>query len=265
MARWGLAVSVATLLMLIGTVIYAGLQWRETVKATKATEISAYAACVSAQIASQSLAQFKRGEIEARASADATIYQAIAATQSQSAIIQQVGGKAIVQEGKPILMSLQFIDNGSTPAYNFRARIRTVFIKRAEDPDFSYPANLSNTIRGSEVLQKIPFPDNPYSLPIQTGPSSFLVANSDDVKSYIAGDKDVMVFGSITYTDTFRVHHEETFCIVDHNVPQGLARLDGHPKCAKYSRRDANSVLALPSYPTGVEPPMPSVVCNEPK
>jgi hypothetical protein len=82
---WLIGVGIATLAVNIGIAkIYLG-QLRQMTKATLASERSANAACLGAQISRSSLIEMQQGETQARAQTTASIYQAIAAIQAQSA------------------------------------------------------------------------------------------------------------------------------------------------------------------------------------
>src|SRR5271155_2034214 len=91
--RWLIGIGIATMVINTGiALIYLGqlLQMR---KATRAAALGAYSACLSAQVSRSVLTQTQVAESDAHASAVATVYQAMSATESERAEMQLSLGK----------------------------------------------------------------------------------------------------------------------------------------------------------------------------
>jgi len=65
------------------------------------------------------------------------------------------------------------------------------------------------------------------------------IATDDDVRDYLAGIKDLIAFGRITYTDTFGIAHWSDYCQAFQQFPPNrMVSSSGHARCANYNQDD---------------------------
>jgi hypothetical protein len=147
--RWLIVVGILAVLVngLIAAIYYGQLtQMRQ---ATKATQQTAYTACVSAQIARGALLEAQAESEGTRQMIRSSGYQAAAATQSEVAFIEpQFPPVVTVPLGHRISIPLTFINIGKTDAFDFKAAIKAIFFPRGQDFKFIYPASSSRLTVG---------------------------------------------------------------------------------------------------------------------
>lgn len=240
--------------------IYYG-QLSEMRKATKESARSAYAACENAQIARSTLLEIQSGRGDAHDVANASIYQAIAATQSESAVLTPFIDPLDVRVNENIAFLFRFQNFGRTAAKNVRFTARVVFLGRDGDPDFSFPqsqtAHMSigrmysggSSYAGDRSLQP--------SISVLSKGGSVVRADAQDVSDFNTGRKDAIAYGTITYSDIFGVQHWTHFCTVNQKlVDVGVVRNSGHTKCSAYNRDDTNHAI----YNVNPNTPQPSIL-----
>ncbi len=132
--------------------------------------------------------------------------------------------------------AIEISNSGKTPALNVSGSVAMTFISPGWTLDFSHPepslqtaVKLGAVFPGSSMSVKI----NPMlrveNGQITTGPLSptFL----KDGRGYI------VMFGKLSYSDTFGVEHWLTFCRSDNGLPGGMFGVNG---CAEYNGIDHN-------------------------
>lgn len=260
--------AVGTWLAFAAAAYYANVargQLDEMKKSTAATRQSAYAACVSAQISRSVLLETQRTEADSHGSTVATVYQAMAATESERAEIEVTMGKPEINDHE---FGLNFgINNaGKTAGIGVRAQFRLIFIGESENPDFRYPKKQTATAYSGRV--------EPGPVGTSQGQITHLVVigtdgnavipNSADKGEYNSGRKDLIFYGRTTYRDIFGGHHWRNFCQPFHVFPIGLIKKSEHPKCALYNGSDTGSGLVKETPAPPKPSPLPEIVCKLP-
>jgi hypothetical protein len=269
--RWIIVINGAgVILSVIIAMIYWG-QLKEMRKATRASASSAYAACENAQIARSTLLEIQSGRTDAHGVAVSSIYQGIAATQSQSAALTPFIDPLNLRVNENIAFSSRFQNTGRTAAKNVQFSARVVFLGRYEDPDFSYPplqtAHMSigrmysggSSYAGDRSLQP--------SISVLNKDGSVVKAEAKDLSDFNEGKKDVIAYGTIEYSDIFGVKHWTRFCTVNQKFTDvGTIKDSGHPKCAAYNRDDTNQAVSYNTNPNTPSPTaLPEIDCVKPK
>jgi hypothetical protein len=233
-------------------------QAQSSEKAANAAGLSAYAACISAQVSRNSLLQFEQTQGDAHAATVAAMDQDFVASQSERALM-------VVSFGEPIFsgsIHVPFrIDNlGKSEARDFSLKFVSVFLPRSDDPDFSY----KNAGRIS-IMHSLPGPTS-------IGNTSSAVSNPDgtpypvgskDEADYLAGKMDVITYADFTYTDIFGGHRWARSCRAAQKFPGGYIKNNGHKKCQAYNQTDIakRTPTSPPSVPAQS---VPEVICPAP-
>jgi hypothetical protein len=233
--------------------IYYG-QLKEMRKATKESARSAYAACENAQIARSTLLEIQSGRNDAHGVAVSSIYQAVAATPSDSATLTPYIDPISLRLNGSIAFLFRFQNTGRTAARNVRFLARVIFVGRNEDPDFSYPPlrtghmNIgrmysgASSYAGDRNLQP--------SISVLNDDGSVFKAGTQDLSDFNEGKKDAIAYGTITYSDIFGVKHWTRFCTVNQRLSDvGVVLDSGHKKCADYNRDDTNQTISYTESP----------------
>jgi len=261
---WLIGIGIVTILVNIGIgLVYLG-QLSQMRKATNAAALGAYIACENAQIARSTLLELQAGGIDTHGFAVASTYEAMAATQAESATITVTLRPEPIQVNKTIDFSFQFQNTGKTTAKNVTVKAITVFLPRNQDPDFSYPhLRIGRLSIGSLYPREGSHPG--IYISAKNEDASLKIATDADSIDYQKGRKDAMVYGIVSYTDIFGVNHWSRFCGVNQHLEEGLMKDTGHTKCAAYNKDDTNHPVynANPNTPQPVV--IPEIECVKPK
>lgn len=258
----------ATWLAFIAAGIYAAIaasQLRQMKIATQASQTAAYAACVSAQISRNVLLEAQSAEADAHESAVATIYQAMAATESERAEMQMFLGKPEINDHE-FGVGYGFKNAGKTAALGVRVKFRLVFIDKREDPDFRYPPRQSGDAYNGRAEPGTVATQGGLTHAVVIGPDGNNVIPKDsDRYEYNSGQKDLVFYANMTYRDIFGGYHWRTFCEPFHIFGTGLIKESGHPKCALYNDSDIGSGLVKAAPAPTKPPPLPEITCKLPE
>jgi hypothetical protein len=249
-------------------VIIAWIYWgqlSQMTKATKASQQSAYAACLAAQIARSSLVETQSSEADTHASTAAIVSEAKAATAGQRAVMQLAAWSKNPQvvEGKPFVVPLLFKNGGNTAALNVQSEFVVVFLRRQDDPDFTYPKG-RKLIAFNRVQEPGFGAPGHYAAVIGVDEKEVIASMSDEV-AYASGAKDLILYGKMTYRDMFGGHHWRHYCQPFATFPEGVLITEtGHEKCAKYNGSDMGTVESDPKQ-TRSPQALPEISCKKPE
>ena len=240
----------------------------ESAQATRAAEEAAYQSCIGAQISRSALIEAQSGDSDSHAAAMASMYQAIAAMRSETAAFEVSKQNAIVIPGHSIEIPFNLVNSGKTSAFKFKVKFRAEFISRDDEPALDYPIN---------QISRADTPRVRAGGDIESGDSSGLInasvrstngryvkANDEDVQEYQRGDKDVLFYGVVDYTDIFQVPHWYRFCNIDHKISDGAVINSTHKRCVDYNRSDINSALSMPMSVASNVINIPEIKCTKP-
>jgi hypothetical protein len=223
-----------------------------------------YVSCLSAQLSRNLLIQTRNTSNDAHNAMLASAYQAIATIQPQEASLAfNLAMNDVVQDheigtyGEPI-------NNGNSYAVDVHWKLRAEFVPRDKDPEFTYPKNLSTTGYASRFAKgQLNIFRGFISIRDATGKA--IKATSVDVDDFKSSKKDVIVYGSVTYKDTFGVSHWTHGCYVAAmTLPPNTIMNTGHLKCAQYSKTDTNTVFPDTFSPSTPSPVPPEIICKPP-
>jgi len=240
-------------------------QLDEMKKATVASQSAAYAACVSAQISRGALIEVQRNEADSHEATVAAVYQAIAATNSEIAVITML--KTSVPEfGNGIRVPIDFKNTGKTQAKNVRIKIEAVFLERHADPDFSFkPHHFSrfwaNVLDSGATLSS---KETSFFVTVRSGDGSDYLVTEANMAALRQGEKDILVYGRIDYADIFGVPHWATFCEANQIVEFGTRTSTAHPKCVSYNKTDNNGAIGKDSSNLPQPGRIPEIACTPP-
>jgi hypothetical protein len=261
-------------LFLLATIVIAFIYYRQLLemrRATLASEESAYAACVGAQISRSTLIEIQKGGSDTHGAAVASVYQAMAATQAEIAIPTVVFGGSRVQSGESMGFTYQVANQGKTPAIHVDIKIRAVFQPPRGKLDFSYPTppRLTNIKWGLISAGSIIPTDeqskvHPLGISVRDDNGRILLAGQSDIDDYNLHRKILIVYGKLTYQDVFGVRHWRTFCYFA--SPRALDEVtnSGNIQCEEYNKTDKNRVLYRPEQPVTHASAIPEIPCLPP-
>lgn len=249
---------------IVFAVIYFG-QWRAMKGQLGVMQDQAYVSCLSAQLSRNLLIETRTTATDAHNAMLATAYQAIAAVQSQEASVDFTVGNTDVIPGRFIAVPFEMTNNGNSYAIGARYRIRAEFLPRDSDPDFTYPKD-SATIGYANRLPKVigPAPPNHRVVVVKGTHGNPIIATLADAMAYRTSEKDVIIYGDITYKDTFGISHWLHACYVSQMMPAGRVKSTGHLKCEEYNKTDTNTVFPDTFSPSTPSPAPKEIVCTPP-
>ncbi|MGA9069647.1 MAG: hypothetical protein WB424_05300 [Terracidiphilus sp.] len=252
--------SIILAVLTFGTVRVYFLQLQQMQKQTIASQNSAYAACVGAQIARQTLLELQSGGIDTHNSSAATVAQVAVTTRGESPIIAWgISLSAPTQPNSlPSLfdwkswstvntIAMQGTNVGRSTANNARTKFVMQLLPHDIEP------SLSN--------RQLPFSYANLGvwawLGTQTIPAKYVDQNlksigpltPDQLEDLRKGNLYLAAFGRNDYTDMFGIAHWQNFCIVldqssrFSSEPQRVQ----HEACDKYNNMDNNLVYSIPS------------------
>ena len=253
----------------LAAAIYAAIAYRQLGKmtdATTATQHAAYSACVSAQIARNTLLEIQAGRNDSHDLAVGSITQAAAVTRAEAAQMEEVSGdKRIdwnVDPNNGIIVFLWDVRNvGKSSALNVKMKAQVSILELGIEPDFHYRLPPINTIRTGSY-----FPDQnkEWQLKISDKNGNRMVRTDPMFIDLNKGHGYLSVYGRVIYQDVFGAPHWLQFCS-HHMFP--MRETDAKfPKCAAYNQTDEGS---LPKKVTNDTVPVPTtppeITCKAPE
>jgi hypothetical protein len=247
-----------------------------TKQSAKAAKIAAYSACVSAQVARTALIEVQRSGDDAHESARAASAQAVAALRAEAAVMTTAFSEQPLMDGsndEAIRVIMNVTNTGKTDARKFVVNAASVFIPANEDPEFVYrPHHFSANGRvlapGNDLTGGMGITADRTrgaSVSVRNDDGSDYKAKPWDVSDYQKGEKDVVIYGSITYGDIFGIQHWSHFCRSYQRFPGRGGKLinSRHSKCANYNDDDENSVILRKEAPRQKDL-VPAITCIAP-
>jgi len=152
-------------------------------------------------------------------------------------------GQGRLIDGQPLLMPIQLINSGKTPAKNVTGVIVVNLLHKGQEPTFAYETGHPRyAIDGGTAAPN--FPANflwavlPEHLPPSEELKPVLVARTIQ-QGIASGDLYIVVHAKVTYSDIFGIEHWMTFCSYAQNSP--LTTGPDASKCAQYNDADKNN------------------------
>jgi hypothetical protein len=249
--------------------------YTELQQQTAAAQQAAKAACINAQIARNALFVAQAGARDSHNIATASIQQAMASIQAQGAfVVHDIRELRAIPGGGPIQVPFGVKNVGKSDAFGVDFRGYAILLPKDKEPDFSYK-HASAAHEGSGIL-KPEDSTTPSSNPNVAGLHSINVYGEDGVirnadqptmESLQALRTHIVVYGRVTYKDSFGIAHWGTFC-VDENLTDTRRTYTDYkgagPKCAAYNDEGIEGGLKYDSTPLTF-PPVPDVNCEVPK
>jgi len=216
-------------------------------RATKATEQAAYAACVATQISRETLIQGQREESISHAATVATIEQAAAGIEAERAIVVLTFRFPHLEELFNNQLNIPFsVKNvGKSEGRDVHSRAKAILLDEKQI--------LRMNDKHLEKLEMIfigageEFPDKPIdrmpvtvTIPVRDDKSGKIIsASSQEAKEFLGGNKTVVVYGHMQYSD-FSGIHKVRFCQRVFIVNAGTTRepVKNDEVCAKYNQQD---------------------------
>ncbi len=260
-----------------GTIRVYWLQLQQMITATNAANDSAYAACMSAKIARQTLLEYQTGEADSHSAAMGTVAQASAAIQSGAAFLALNTGQRYTvpppgidsnendpKNWKKLDLTFNYANIGRSNARNAVIKFTVQILPQGTEPEPTNRKLYFDIVRGVVA---------PGSLSI-TIPhvidkdGKFINLNDVPMDDFHSGKIYVASFGRASYIDVFGISHWQTFCGYFDNAPADAASREiKHPKCGAYNRQDSNLLYPLPQISKATQQPsiMEEIVCIAPK
>jgi len=267
--------SVIPAVLTAGTIRVYYLQLNQIVVATRAAQDSAYAACISAKIARQTLLEYRAGEVDAHSVASGTVAQASAAIQGESGSIIMNTGLSIMPGSTPpsadpkdwqkLNLAFNYGNTGKSFIKNARFTFTVQLLPHGIEPDLSSKTVFHDTVRQSVIAPGTITSAIPAMIDKD---NKFISSNDIKMDDFRSGNTYVVSFGRADYTDMFGVSHWQTFCGFFDNSPRDSLHHEVlHVKCAAYNRQDSNLLYSLSP---GIDSKLPAlsveeIVCVPPK
>lgn len=232
----------------------------EMKRATKATQDAAYAACVNAQIARQTLREIQSGGIDTHNLANSSLAQAAAVTIAEAALMKIDRDDSLSANiGTEIVAPFIVQNIGKTAAIRPKIISVTEMYDTGQEPVFSYPKNPENHAETGFM-----FPgDKPIvyrSFAWRSGKKMTWDQSSAD--RFLKKEIYLITWGKTTYQDIFGQSHWVNFC--SWLVPRGDTSIQNHPKCAAYNQTDTSiSTQTLAVSPRAIAE-APEITCQKP-
>jgi len=242
---------------IVALVIY-NRQLQQMTKATVASQQSAYAACVSAQISRYALLELQSGETDSHNLAVGSIAQAAAVTRAEAAQVNFLrGGIVFTPKLGEITVPVRIANLGNSQALDVRVQAEIKITKINQEPRFTYsrpPMNHEET--------GLLFPRDASEFPfVAKSLGKKIVIDDAVLKQFTSGQVYLSVFGRLTYKDIFNVPHWAQFCV---HFSDPRSDPNAHQKCADYNRSDLNAMIAGPDGPKVSPSVPPEITCKTP-
>jgi hypothetical protein len=247
-------------LLLIATIIIACIyyhQLKEMQKATKATQQSAYASCLSAELARSTLLEIQSGGADTHKLAIGTLTQAAAATRAEAALMKLKFDDLNPPEPYTVGSKVSIENVGKSAALDVRIEFEVRVLPIATEGKFIYSSPAMNTTQIGFFYPKAPETINVYLRDSDRNPMK--------VDPHVIGDvnhlrKYVVVYGKVAYRDIFGVSHWIHIC--NHGKIED-ARHGQYAKCAAYNQMD-ETLVAEARIPPSADAP-PEISCKKPE
>ena len=252
-----LLISLATLIFLIATVYYSRKQWKEAQRTAVASVQAAYAACVSAQVAAESLESSDKASIDTHNLSLGSVAQAAAVSRAESAqlavLIQNIPNvSSILGKGMPYL-----IENfGKSPALRVRVVVELRLVLAGTEPPFKFTKGSPNWGNTGAFGPGVPAEQRAWLF----DGTKRVDFSPQDVADIDAGRKYVYLYGRLTYSDIFGVKHWTNFC--QHYWGPNNNTGD-YPKCFAYNTNDTNMLLPINLEQEQPAKPMNPIPCKK--
>jgi hypothetical protein len=240
----------------ISALVIYDCQLRQMTKATVASQQSAYAACVSAQISRYALLELQSGETDSHNLAVGSIAQAAAVTRAEAAQVNFLrNGILFSPKLGEITIPVRIANLGNSQALDVRVQTEIKVIQVNQEPRFTYshpPMNHEET--------GLLFPRDAAEFKfVAKALGREVVIDDTLLKQFESGEVYLAAYGRLTYKDIFNVSHWAQFCV---HFSGPASNPEAHPKCADYNRSDLNAMItesggskASPSVP-------PEITCK---
>ncbi|MGA3371684.1 MAG: hypothetical protein ABSC48_07985 [Terracidiphilus sp.] len=273
--------SIILAVLTAGTLRVYYLQLQQMARQTASAESSSYAACVSAQIARQTLLEVQSGEADSHNAASGTLVQATAETRGNSPLLtfgalwtsptqqSQSQSNGMPQNWDNVKFGLTISNVGKTAAQRVRVKYASQILAQGDDPAFqgeNIPFDYINegvlapsffqgpTVAALRLLDK-------KGKPIGDLPR----AQSEELQS---GKQYIAIFGRADYRDTFGMDHWQTFCVGVDAFQPDMAALPKmrHSVCGNHNEIDKNLIYSIPNQTTGTaaSTPIAEIKCIAP-
>lgn len=156
--------------------------------------------------------------------------------EQRALIVPNISVNPQARIGEPIPVFLTFTNTGKTVALNFETDVAIRIVKRGQQFEFSYKPHFHGE-------QKILFPQkgDPQLLSVQIegtpGAGKFVTLTGALLKALQEGDRAVIVYARLKYTDVFKTDHWEKVCLMSSPRPDKMQPID---QCAQYNDMDHN-------------------------
>jgi hypothetical protein len=255
-----------------GTLRVYYLQLQQMARQTKSAESSSYAACMSAQIARQTLLEVQSGEADSHNAASGILVQATAETRGDAPLLSfavlltnptqqgQTQSSGAPQNWDNMAFGLSLSNVSRTAAQRVQVKYAAQILAQGDDPalqsqkiPFDY---LSAGVLAPSFLQG---PTAAGIRPLdKTGKpiGSLQHAQLEDLR---VGRLYIALFGRADYRDTFGMDHWQTFCVPFDALQPDMTSLPKlrHEMCTKYNGIDKNLIYSIPTKMTGTGAPTP--------
>lgn len=248
-----------------GTLRVYYLQLQQMGRQTESAEASSYAACISAQIARQTLLEVQSGEADAHSAASATVAHASVTTRSESPLLSfGIGMSGTDPKSWDNLQTALLVsDVGVSSAERVHLKYAAQIFPASNDainprdPIIHYDQFMAGVVastafQGGVTQTALRFLDR-HGKPI--GP-----LDHDHLEDLRMGKSYIVVFGRADYADVFGLNHWQTFCLTAQNIQMDLNSFPGklpHEACINYNATDRNLIYSIPPPAASTTPPLP--------
>jgi hypothetical protein len=250
--KWG------TWLAFVAAAIYAGIAayqsclmnrtYEEIQKQTKSAELSAYTACVNAQIAQATFLQVERSAIDSHAVAAATIEQAAAGIEAERAVVSFIPGTPTPEQVHDERLAVPYVikNEGRSAALNLTVAFKSVLLHEKDalliNNKNLLPLHDNYFPAGAEIPSR---PEDPkYKamtrfVEVRDTKEQIVPFSSQETRDFFNGRLEVAVYGHMEYSDFSGVHRMR-FCFPKYITKAGITRSDTKNEkiCAQYNHQE---------------------------
>ena len=239
---------------------------------TKASREAAYAACISAQLARNTLQEIRSGSGDTHNLSVSSVTQAITSSRSESAQLRfnllnffRANGTTTKNGGGLVFGEYFSISNvGRTAARNIKGKIQIEIMDKGKEPDFRYPSPFKIS---TGQMDSVETPEKQVIWVQDSAgrPHFFSDQELSDVQKM--EEKVTFTYGRMTYFDVFGISHWIQVCrmMVPETTNTLIVARPREPKCAAYNKADTNQVLPSPKLEIPPPSELPTeIVCKNP-
>ena len=236
-----------------GTLRVYWLQLNQMMVTTQAARESAYAACMSAKIARQTLLEYQAGEADSHSAASGTVAQASAVLRGESGFLSvgTVRQAPVTPPGelptslqeaaktwKSVDLLFAYEDIGKSALRNARIRFTVQLLPHGTEPRLTDRGVYSDIATAGIINPNQPSLTVPN---IIDKDNNFVDGKNVSMEDFRSGKVYIASFGRADYDDVFGVHHWQTFCGFFDNFPFDPSHRElRHQKGAAYNQQDSN-------------------------